>query len=247
MAQALSNEGTLILNANDETLVAHPPRTAARVEWFGDAARASGLLPPVAEMPIAMGGHASYNIANAEAAARAARALGVAPATITETLRSFGRSNTDNPGRLERYERNGARIWLDYAHNPHGLGALLALASASRRTGRLGLLLGQAGDRSDDAIRALARAAWEARPDVVVLQEMEHYLRGREAGEVPAILRAELLERGASTEQVMLAGDEDEGVAALLAWGRPGDLLVIPVHALEAKDRVRRRLGGSES
>lgn len=242
VAQALSADGTLILNADDETLVAHPPRTTAHVEWFGGSAHASGLLPPVAEMPIAMGGHAAYNIANAEAAARAARALGVAPATINETLRSFGRSNDDNPGRLERYERNGCRVWLDYAHNPHGLRALLELASASRGTGRLGLLLGQAGDRSDDAIRALARAAWEARPDFVVLQEMEHYLRGRAPGAVPAILRAELVERGASTEQVVFAGSEDEGVAALLAWGRQGDLVVIPVHALEAKESVRQRL-----
>lgn len=244
VAQALSAKGCLVLNADDPTLAAYAPslRTAARVEWFGGANEPSGLMPPIADLPLAMDGLASYNVANADAASRAARALGVPEATITETLRTFGRDNADNPGRLERYERDGRRIWLDYAHNPHGLGAFLALAQTARGSGRIGLLLGQAGDRSDEALQALARTAWEARPDVVVLQEMVHYLRGRAPGEVPSILRAELLRCGAREKQVVVAGDEAEAVETLLGWSAPGDLLVMPVHALEVRERVRARI-----
>lgn len=242
VSRALSPSGTLVLGADDPTLRAHAPRTDARVEWFGSGANASGLLPPLDEMPIAVGGHAAYNIANAEAAARAARALGVQDAVITETLRQFGRDNADNPGRLERYEYVGRRIWLDYAHNPHGLGALLALAREARGSGRLGLILGQAGDRPDESLRALARTAWESAPDCVVLQEMTHYLRGRALGEVPGILRDELLRCGAREEQVVFAGDEAAAVDALLGWSEPGDLLVMPVHALDAKEFVRQRI-----
>ncbi|MBX3174263.1 MAG: hypothetical protein KF709_07610 [Gemmatimonadaceae bacterium] len=243
VAHTLSARGTLILGADDPTLRAHPPHTDAKVEWFGSGEHASGLLPTLEEMPIAMAGQAAYNIANAEAAARAARALGLPDAVITETLRQFGRDNRDNPGRLERYELDGRRIWLDYAHNPHGLAALLALAQEARGSGRLGLLLGQAGDRPDESLRALARTAWAAAPDCVMLQEMTHYLRGRAPGEVPAILRDELLRSGAREEQVLLGGSEVEAAEALLAWSAPGDLLVMPVHALEEREVLRRRIG----
>ncbi|MBX3133765.1 MAG: hypothetical protein KF689_10330 [Gemmatimonadaceae bacterium] len=242
VARALSTRGTLVLSAEDPTLVAHPPRTDAQLRWFGSGANTSGLLPPAQEMPIAMAGLAAYNIANAEAAACAARALGVPDPLITQTLRTFGRDNADNPGRLERFDHQGRRIWLDYAHNPHGLGALLALAAAARGSGRLGLILGQAGDRPDESLRALARAAWDVTPDCVVLQEMTHYLRGRAPGEVPAVLRDELLRRGARADQVVLTTSEAEAVDALLAWSAPGDLLVMPVHALEERDRLRARL-----
>jgi cyanophycin synthetase len=245
VAMALGERGTLILNANDATLAARAKsfeHSPARIEWFGREASSPSLLLPAAEMPITMNGLAAYNIANADAASRAARALGVPLELIAKTLREFGRENSDNPGRLERYELDGKRIWLDYAHNPHGLSALLTLARGSIGSGRLGVLLGQAGDRSDDALRSLARTAWAAAPDYIVLQEMEKYRRGREVGEVTAILRDELLAAGAREEQVSVTESEEQGVDAMFTWARAGDLLVMPVHALDVRERVRARL-----
>lgn len=242
---ALGEGGTLVVNADDATLAARAEsfaKSAVRVEWFGSAASSPSLLLPVDEMPITMHGLAAYNIANADAASRAARALGVPLETIAKSLREFGRENSDNPGRLERYELNGTRIWLDYAHNPHGLAALLQLARATLGAGRLGLLLGQAGDRDDSALRALARTAWTAAPDYIALQEMEKYLRGRAAGEVTALLRDELLASGARADQVTVTTSEEAGVDALLAWARAGDLLVMPVHALDVRERVRAKV-----
>jgi UDP-N-acetylmuramyl tripeptide synthase len=241
VTHALDHTGTLVLNADDATLRAHAPTTEARIVRL-HANDLSPLLPPPSEMPIAFGGAARYNIENASAAAAAAEALGVAPSVITATLRTFGRENADNAGRLERYERNGVRIWLDYAHNPHGLAALLAVAEAHRGNGRLGLLLGQAGDRADDALQALARTAWSARPDMVVLQELEYYRRGRAEGEVPRILHDELIAAGAMPAQLQIAMSEEAGVAAMLAWAKPGDLLVLPVHATDARARVAAML-----
>ena len=54
-------------------------------------------------------------------------------------------------------------------------------------------MVGQAGDRSDEAIRGLARAAWSLSPDYVVLKEMDEYLRGRAPGEVSALLEQEFV------------------------------------------------------
>ena len=243
VARALGPDGTLLLNADDLTLrtvtagSAGSAGSAGRVEWF--SADAPGeLVPPVDEMPLTLGGAAWHNVANAVGAARLAHALGVGASAIDTTLRSFGRDNADNPGRLEQFDVGGVRVWVDYAHNPHGLGELLGAAVRQRGAGRLGLLLGQAGDRDDDAIRALARTAWTARPDRIVLKDLDGYLRGREPGEIPAILHAELLAQGAPPERITVVTDETSGVRALLEWARAGDLLVLPVHALDARDRA---------
>jgi cyanophycin synthetase len=237
VTNALAESGVLVLNADDPTLGDPRLAFAGRVERFSE--REAGIItPPPSEMPLTLGGAARHNVANAVGAAHVATAMGVSRAVIDETLRAFGRDNTDNAGRLERFDVHGVRVWVDYAHNPHGLGALLHAAAAAQGTGRLGLLLGQAGDREDDAIRALARTAWEARPARIVLKDVNGYLRGREPGEVPAILRDELLRVGTPEAVLSTVSAEADGVRALLAWAAPGDLLVLPVHALSARDAV---------
>ena len=255
VARALGREGTLVLNGDDATLraVMDEPRgaragaprrvetgsgagaSAPHVTWFGRA-NPPGSVPPAAQMPLAAGGAAAYNVMNAIGAAYVARALGVPDEAISRTLRTFGAENEDNPGRLQRFELGGVRIWVDYAHNPHGLAALLGAAHASRGDGRVGVLLGQAGDRDDAALRALARAAWDRAPDRVTVKDIPHFRRGRAPGEVPAILRDTLLAAGAPADRIAMAPEEVDGVRDLLAWARPGDLLVLPVHALAARD-----------
>ena len=243
VARALGDRGTLVLNGDDETLRTAEHRHRGPVEWFR-ASAPPAMVPPATEMPLAHGGAAAYNVMNAIGAATVARALGVPDDAIAATLRTFGADNADNPGRLERFHTGGVRIWIDYAHNPHGLAALMSAARthaaspAGTGPGRLGLLLGQAGDRQDDAIRSLARTAWEARPERIVLKDLDGYLRGRSLGEVPGLLRAELLAAGADPSQLEIVADETSGVRALLAWSRPGDLLVLLVHALEARSRA---------
>ena len=237
VARALGADGTLVLNGDDVSLRVTTEAYAGRVAWFS-AFAPGNTVPPVEEMPLTLGGSAWHNVANAVGAAHLARALGVDQVAVDATLRSFGRDNADNPGRLERFIVGGVRVWVDYAHNPHGLGELLGAAARQRGAGRLGLLLGQAGDRDDDAIRALARTAWEARPDRIVLKDLDGHMRGRERGEVPAILRGALLGAGATATLLDLANDETDGVRRLLEWARPGDLLVLPVHALDARERA---------
>ena len=237
VARALGADGTLVLNGDDVSLRVAAEAYAGRVDWFS-AFAPGDEVPPVEEMPLTLGGSAWHNVANAVGAAHLARALGVTREAIDATLRSFGLENTDNPGRLERFDVGGVRVWVDYAHNPHGLAELLGAATRVRGAGRLGLLLGQAGDRDDDAIRALARTAWDARPERIVLKDLDGYARGRERGEVPAILRGALLAAGAPAALLDQALDETDGVRRLLAWAQPGDLLVLPVHALDARERA---------
>lgn len=240
VARALGPGGTLILNGDDPILSPGGPESGGAPGWMGpvsaEVTRFSlargwpASLPPMEEMPITAGGRARYNAANALAAAGAAEAMGIPSEIIASTLRRFGEHPDDNPGRLTFLSLGGVDLLLDYAHNPHGLSALLAVARAGTG-GRLLVLLGQAGDRDDEAIRELARTAWKARPDRVIVRELEGYARGRPHGEVSGVLARELERLGASPDQLRLEPDEMEAVREALRWARAGDLLVLPIHS----------------
>jgi cyanophycin synthetase len=148
-------------------------------------------------------------------------------------LRRFGSNTSDNPGRANLMNVGGVQILLDYAHNPHGMSALVEVARSLPAERRL-VMVGQAGDRDDEAIRDLARAAWELKPEQVVIKEMDQYLRGRAPGEVPALLEDEFKRLGAAGSTISRVGPELDGARAALTWARPGDLLVLVLHQQRA-------------
>jgi cyanophycin synthetase len=263
-----------VLNADDPLLVERGRGLPVRIIWFsldssseliarhleqgGTAVIADGgrivlaqgdrraTLLPVAEVPMTFTGVAVHNVANALAAVAAAAALGITVPHITAALRRFGAGLEDNPGRTNLIELGGARILVDFAHNPHGMLALVAVAKTIPAQRRL-LLVGQAGDRSDEAIRELARAAWTLRPDHIVVKEMESYLRGRALGEIPGLLADEFSRLGVHREAISWAGPEFAGVRRALEWARPEDLLVLAVHEdLPAVLDLLDRLAASE-
>ena len=181
---------------------------------------------------------ADYNVQNVAGAALAALGLGIPAATVAAVLARFGADPTDNPGRLMRYDYRGAQVLIDYAHNPDGLSGLMNVAARLRRTGRIALLLGQAGNRANADIEELAATAARFRPDFVVVKETESYMRGRAPGEVPAILRAALLRAGLPESAIEVHLSELGAVKRVLEWSRPGDVLVMPVHDRAVRDQV---------
>ncbi|HEX9773701.1 MAG TPA: Mur ligase family protein, partial [Steroidobacteraceae bacterium] len=195
-------------------------------------------LGAIDAMPLTVDGSAVYNIANLAAAALAALALGIDATTIAAVFARFGAEQSDNPGRLMRFEVGSVRMLIDYAHNPDGLRGVLAVANHLRGAGRLALVLGQAGNRQAADIEQLALTAAEARPDFVVIKETEAYMRGRPPGEVPAILRTALLRGGLSEAALPVRLSELDAVCAALAWAQAGDVLVLPVHARGARAEV---------
>ena len=194
----------------------------------------------VADVPIAMGGAARYNLSNALAAACLAHVLGVDTAAIASALVAFHSDPKDNPGRLNEFAHNGARLFVDFAHNPHSIAAVtgaLAALPAKRRF----VMLAHAGDRSDDDIRGLARGACAFGPDWVMLTELPGYLRGRAPGDIPALLHAECLAQGIPADRILQAVSPSEGVAAIIGLVQPGDLALLLVHS--ERDEVFRMLG----
>jgi cyanophycin synthetase len=257
VAKTLGSTGTLVLNADDPLLVEGSRGIQARIIWFslnstnrvvarhldsgGSAVVADAgvivlaeggrraTVASIVEVPITLRGTAQHNVANALTAAAAGTALGVGNEQLGAALRHFGHDLEDNPGRTNLLDLGGMRILVDFAHNPHGMSALVEVAR-TLTAHRCLVLIGQAGDRSNEAIRALARVAWKLQPHHVVVKDMEAYLRGRAPGEVPKLLADEFSRLGLPSEAISHGGSEIAAVRRALEWARPGDLLVLTVH-----------------
>ena len=147
-----------------------------------------------------------------------------------------------------RFEFNGAHVLVDYAHNPEGLRGFLSVANQLRgSTSRLGLLLGHAGNRKDADIAELARVAAGFKPELVVVKEDEAHLRGRAPGEIPRIIRNELLRLGLAESAVPVRDTELEAARLALQWAQPGDVLALPLHSPSARSAVVRILERREA
>ncbi len=202
-------------------------------------------LGEVAALPLTIHGTARYNIANIAGAALAAALSQISVADIATVLAHFGESRFDNPGRLERWALPGVDVLLDYAHNPEGLQGLLEVArglQSLRGNGRMGLLLGQAGNRSNSAIADLAAMAASFKPDHIILKDILDYMRGRVEGEVPALLCAQLLASQIPAQRIETILPEVDAALGLLRWAKTGDVLVLPVHNSASKTTLRELL-----
>jgi UDP-N-acetylmuramyl tripeptide synthase len=263
--------GRVVLNADDAVIVAASVRLKKPIFWIaldqanpvlqehqgkgGDVAwLENGRLVAwfkgerldiagVADIPITLNGVARHNVYNALGVTALALVAGIEPEAIARGLRAFQGTADENPGRLNIFDLGGARVIADFAHNPHGMDALVDMARAMPAIRRL-IVIGQAGDRDDQAIRDFAKSAWRARPNRIVLKEMEKYLRGRVTGEASGILRDEFLRLGAAPESMDHADSEFEAVRAALAWAQTGDMLLLPLHSERDKvlgflDRLR--------
>lgn len=196
----------------------------------------------VNDIPISLNGAARYNVANALAASavswhllvlQAGISIGARAEIIRQGLETFD-GNRDNPGRGNLRKINGISIMVDFAHNPHGLNAVvdtLLKIPAKRRL----VMLGHAGDRSDEDIRELTRVAQRLNPDQVVIFELEDYLRGRQLGEIPDIITETLTGSGFPAEHILLATDPDDGTSKALGWAEEGDFLLLLVLAARGK------------
>jgi len=252
ISHAVEANGYLVLNADDELLVRKSAEFAGKIIWFslvdsnptvarhlkhggiafvydhGELVRLEGdarqVICAAIEIPITLKAAAAHNIANSLGAAALAEQLGLSLQQIRDGLLTM--SQDSNPGRSNLCEVNGFEVLVDFAHNPEAMQALFAMARAVPAKRRV-LCFGQAGDRTDEQIRELARSAWSIGLEMAIISELERYRRGREPNEVYEIIRDELLKCGAREDQIQHFEEEAESFDAALAWAEKGDLVVI--------------------
>jgi cyanophycin synthetase len=189
---------------------------------------------------VTLAGLASFNLANALAAAAAGIAVGLPTEAVLDGLRSFRPDPGQNPGRMNILDLGGRAVIVDMAHNEASLLALLEVARGLRLPGRRVLaMVGTAGDRTDELIRSLGELAARG-ADRVVIGEKHRYLRGRDPAELVALLR-----EGAATVGVTdLPAHPTELAAlqALVAESGPGDALALMAPA--ERDEILAWLDG---
>lgn len=172
------------------------------VERLGERHRRR--LIHVDEIPATLGGLARHNVANALAAAAGARALKLPYQAIAAGLRDFSTSAELMPGRLNLYRKANRLVIVDYAHNEAGLEALFDTAEGlvgrrgkrrGKRRATVSAIIGTAGDRPEDSLRAVGRVAGE-RADEVAIKESLTLLRGRTRAGMVAELKEGLRAAG---------------------------------------------------
>jgi UDP-N-acetylmuramyl tripeptide synthase len=176
------------------------------------------------DVPMTLNGAALHNVSNALGAIGVAMALGYAPQAIGEGLRKFYSDASDNPGRMNHFLlASGARVIVDFAHNEHGVNAIVDTVRRMPARDKW-VLFGSAGDRSDEHMAAIAHGVCSITPQQVVITELADYLRGREPGEVGQIMKQACLQSGIIEDRIHLADSPLAGVDFALQRMGAGDL-----------------------
>ena len=154
-----------------------------------------------------------FQIENAMVAAGLAIGTGSEPDQVFSALEHLEGAK----GRLERVgERNGAPIFVDYAHKPDALAkALQALRPYARR--KLVVVFGAGGDR-DAGKRPLMGAIAAANADQVIVTD------DNPRSERPELIRSAILSAAQGASEI---GDRAEAIRTAIAGLQAGDALLI--------------------
>ncbi len=155
----------------------------------------------------------AFQVENALIAAGLAIATGSAPAPVFAALENLKGAK----GRLDLVgQKNGAPIFVDYAHKPDALAkALEALRPYVKR--KLVVVFGAGGDR-DQGKRPLMGAIAAQNADTVIITD------DNPRSENPATIRAAILKASPGATEI---GDRQEAIRSAIASLRTGDVLLI--------------------
>jgi cyanophycin synthetase len=174
------------------------------------------------DVPVTLGGAASFNIANALAAVAVCRAQGLSREDVAAALKVF-RGDLHNAGRAGLFEICGGYALLDYGHNPDAFAAVCQMA-AQWRGRRLTGVIGVPGDRDDMFVEQAGRAAARGFERIIIKEDRD--TRGRRRGEIARLLyRAVMNEASGRDCRVML--DESAAMQTAIEEIEPGEVIVI--------------------
>jgi len=170
----------------------------------------------------------AFQIENALVAAGLATATGSDPAAVFHALEGLEGAK----GRLELIgQRNGAPIFVDYAHKPDALAkALDALRPYAKR--KLVAVFGAGGDR-DAGKRPLMGAIAAEKADAVIVTD------DNPRSENPAAIRAAILAAAPGATEI---GDRGEAIRRAVAALQPGDVLLVAGKGHESGQIVGERV-----
>jgi cyanophycin synthetase len=176
-------------------------------------------------IPATLEGKALHNVQNAMFAAALAYCLNKPLEAIQQGLRTFTTTFYQAPGRMNVFDEHAFRVILDYAHNADGVRCMSDLASKLDVKGKRITVLAGPGDRRDEDIVNIAKAA-AGHFDIYICKADDNR-RGREFDEVPKLLVAALKEAGVKESQIYSIPNEVEAINKGLELASADDLLMV--------------------
>jgi cyanophycin synthetase len=131
-------------------------------------------------------------------------ALGLDWDTIRKGLASFSTDENNAAGRFNVFQFRGATVIADYGHNPDAMLALVNAVNTMPAT-RRSVVISGAGDRRDQDIRQITEILGDAFEEVVMFEDQCQ--RGRQDGEVMALLRQGLAQARKATQRSEISGE----------------------------------------
>lgn len=185
-----------------QELSPHPASQSLTLLWQGDEHKVD--VPLIGE----------FQAINATTAATLALGLGESKEGVWAAMRGL----KPVKGRMEHIgaTKNGAHVFVDYAHTPDGLNVLLR-AARPHAPGRIILVFGCGGDR-DPGKRAKMGAVAERFADVVIVTD------DNPRSEDPAVIRKQVLEGCPKGEEI---GDRAEAIRSAIMRAERGDAVLI--------------------
>lgn len=178
------------------------------------------------QIPATFDGRLRVNIANAMAAAAAAVAQDVQLEYIRLALRTFSSTFFQTPGRFNLLDVQGRRVILDYCHNVAGMESMADFVNRLDAE-RTIAMIAMPGDRSNEDISAFGRLAGQTFSQLVIREDVN--TRGRQRGEVAALLRTAAQEGGMPADAVTILTDEMEAVHKAIERAGKNDLVILMV------------------
>lgn len=253
VAEAVHPDGYAVLNADDERVAAMAQKVASKVAYFSmdpdnpvvrSHVQRGGIaavyekghlsilqqdwvhrIEKAKQVPLTLGGKASFMIANALAASLAAFVQGVPIEEIRAALRSFRASAQQTPGRMNLFNLGRYHALVDYAHNPAGYEAVGGFVK--NWPGPTIGVVGGPGDRRDQDLIELGSLSARIFDQILVKEDDDS--RGRPRGEAAAlIIQGMMAAKPAGAEaNYTLQLDETEAIEWALDHAPENGLVVI--------------------
>ena len=154
-------------------------------------------------------------------------------------LATFVNDAQTAPGRFNVFYYRGATVIADYGHKPDAILALIQAIETIPANKRMVVISG-AGDRRDEDIIQQTEILGESFDQAILYQDQCQ--RGREDGEVLALLQLGLKNASRTKEIVEIRG-EFTAIDTALATLQPGHLCLILVDQVqEALDHLAKRI-----
>jgi cyanophycin synthetase len=244
--------GAAVLNARDERVVEMAELSDGDVIFFGLSAelpaivahRANGKravfvrdgkvvlatghsetpLTDVAAIPVTYAGRVAFQVENVLAAVATGWALGISNDLIRAGIVTFDVGQVDVPGRFTVFERNGAIVVVDDAHNAPALEALAAALDRFPAERRM-IVYGAGVQRRDEDMVRQGKVLG-ASFDRVFLCEDQSVKRALPDTEARALLKQGLYE-GRRVTKIIDEGTRRDAIETALGQLVAGDLLVL--------------------